>query len=223
MSDSEVRAIDEAPELRAVDGGDTMAGHFARFDEWAEISSSYEGRFMESIRPGAFAKTIRERRDSIRVLFNHGSDPSVGDKVLGSVIDLEEDGIGARYAVSLFDTSYTRDLVPGLRAGVYGASFRFTPMRDEWDSEPARSDHNPEGLPERTIVEAKVAEFGPVTWPAYEGATAGVRSVSLTDVYRAARGLPLDRELPAVASTVPAPPAGLSPAEREAALRSFRI
>jgi hypothetical protein len=32
------------------------------------------------------------------------------------------------------------------------------------------------------ILEAKVAEFGPVTCLAYEGATAGVRS--LTDWYR---------------------------------------
>ena len=38
--------------------------------------------------------------------------------------------------------------------------------------------HNPHGLPERTVKEAKVPEFGPVTFPAYAGATAGVRSMT---------------------------------------------
>ena len=32
---------------------------------------------------------------------------------------------------------------------------------------------HPHGIPERTLVEA-LSEFGPVTWPAYEAATAGV-------------------------------------------------
>jgi hypothetical protein len=30
-------------------------------------------------------------------------------------------------------------------------------------------EYNPKGMPERTITEAKVFEFGPVTYPAYEG------------------------------------------------------
>ena len=47
---------------------------------------------------------------------------------------------------------------------------------DEWDDKPARSDANPDGLPERTITAMKVLEFGPVTFPANPGASAGVRS-----------------------------------------------
>jgi hypothetical protein len=39
----------------------------------------------------------------------------------------------------------------------------------------------PEGLPDRTIHEAEVFEFGPVSYPAYAGATAGIRSG--TDAY----------------------------------------
>jgi hypothetical protein len=62
-----------------------------------------------------------------------------------------------------------------------GASFRFKVMREDFNKKPERSDVNPDGLPERTITEAKVMEFGPVTFPAYEGATAGVRS--LTDEF----------------------------------------
>jgi hypothetical protein len=80
--------------------------------------------------------------------------------------------------VPLFDTSYNRDLLPGLKAGVYGASMRMRVTGDEWDDHPARSDANPDGIPERTITAMKVLEFGPVTFPANPGASAGVRSAT---------------------------------------------
>jgi len=51
--------------------------------------------------------------------------------------------------VPLFDTSYNRDLLPGpARRGVYGASMRMRVTGDEWDDKPARSDANPDGIPE---------------------------------------------------------------------------
>ena len=91
---------------------------------------------------------------------------------------LREDELGAAYEVPLLDTSYNRDLLEGLRAGAYGSSFRFKVQREDFNQKPARSTYNPKALPERTIREAKVMEFGPVTFPAYEGATAGVRSLT---------------------------------------------
>ena len=177
-----IRAIRPGVEFReSEDAGPVLAGHFARFDEWTEIDSIWEGRFMERIAPGAFKKTFRENGNAIKVLFDHGHDPSIGNKPLGPIRQLYEDDEGAAYEVPLLDTSYTRDLIPGLKAGLYGASFRFRVMREKIDDEPGVSDYNPKGLPERSILEAQVAEFGPVTFPAYSGATAGIRS--LTDDY----------------------------------------
>jgi HK97 family phage prohead protease len=166
------------------DGLRTLYGHFAVFDQWSEIDSVREGHFMERVAPGAFAMTFVTDRDRIRVLFQHGRDPQIGDKPLGGIQSLREDDIGGSYSVPLLDTNYNRELIPGLEAGLYGASFRFRVRRENWISKPARSDYNPARLPERTIREAQVYEFGPVTFPAYAEATAGVRS--LTDWYEAA-------------------------------------
>jgi HK97 family phage major capsid protein/HK97 family phage prohead protease len=178
--DNLVRAVFPA-DLELRDNGDatpTLHGHFAVFNTFTEIKSMFEGNFLERIAPGAFSKTIKENAANMRVLFQHGRDPQIGDKVLGVPSVLEEDSVGARYEVPLFDTTYNRDLEPGLRAGAYGASFRFQVVKEEIDQEPKRSDHNPDGLPERTIQEARVMEFGPVTFPAYADATAGVRSLT---------------------------------------------
>ena len=58
-------------------------------------------------------------------------------------------------------TAFRRDAVEGLRQPIEDGRTAF---------------------PERMIRETQVFEFGPVTFPAYEGASAGVRS--LTDWYR---------------------------------------
>jgi HK97 family phage major capsid protein/HK97 family phage prohead protease len=184
--DNIVRALFPAVELRASDDIDpnampAMVGRFAVFNEWTEIDSIFEGRFLERIAPGAFKKTFAENRDNIRVLFQHGQDPQVGDKPLGPIEELREEADGAHYDVSLLDTSYNRDLLPALKAGLYGASFRFRVIKEDFDRKPKRTQRNPDSLPERTIKEAEVMEFGPVTFPAYNGATAGVRS--MTDAY----------------------------------------
>lgn len=164
-------------------GMPTLYGHFTPFNRWTEIDSFFEGNFMERIAPKAFAKTFRERTPA--VLFQHGGDPQVGDKPLGAPAVLREEEFGPYYEVPMLDTSYNRDLVPGLEAGLYGASFRFSVMREEWVDEPGASDDNPKGLPERTIKEVRCMEFGPVTFPAYPDATAGVRS--MTDEFLIAR------------------------------------
>lgn len=175
-------------ELRAT--GDTamptLFGHFSRFNEWYEIRSYWEGDFVERFAPGAFAESFRMHWDEgdshkTKVQFQHGYDYSVGERLLGKLSELREDGIGGYYEAPLFDTTYNRELVPGLEAGEYGASFRFRVTSESWDMEPAISEHNPHALPERTITGALVFEVGPVAFGASPNATAGVRS--MTDDY----------------------------------------
>lgn len=159
----------------------TMEVRFSAFGTWYEINSLFEGHFMERTDKTAFNKTIRENLDRIRVLFDHGFDPQIGNKVLGPIESLKVEADSPVGVVPLFDTSYNRDLLPGLEAGVYGSSMRMRVIKDEWNDDPGPSPHNPAGIPERTIKEVRLAEFGPVTFPANPDATAGVRS--LTDTY----------------------------------------
>jgi hypothetical protein len=186
--DNLVRALfgPESAELRAQadtegDGG-TLFGHFAVFDTWTEINSAWEGNFLERIAPGAFAETIRARGDQIKVLYDHGQDPQLGNKPLGSIDVLREDTKGAYYEVSLLRGAdgtlvpYNRDFImPAAKAGLLGASFRFKVTGESWVDPEKSTAKNPARLSERTIEALDLYEFGPVTFPAYEAATAAVR------------------------------------------------
>ena len=174
-------ALGRPPEQRADgDGGDgmpVMTVEFSRFGSWYEIDSYWEGRFLERTQKGAFKRTINALGAAgVKVLFNHGRDTQIHNKVLGVANVLEERDTSPYMEVPLLDTSYNRDLVPGLRAGAYGSSFMFEVVQETWNHEPDASSHNPDGLPERTITEIKLFEAGPVTWPANPDATAGLRS-----------------------------------------------
>jgi len=176
-----VRLFNATPELRAADkagGLGTLDIRFSVFNTWYEVNSLWEGKFLERTAPTAFDQTIAEDRSSMRVLFDHGFDPQIGNKVLGPISDLRVDPDSPIGEVPLFDTTYNRDLLPGLQAGVYGSSFRMRVLEDSWNDEPEPSDHNPKGIPERTILRTKTMEFGPVTFPANPDATATMRSIT---------------------------------------------
>lgn len=184
------RALDQSVVMRADDdsetsGPGTMVGHFSMFDSWYEINSWFEGNFLERLAPGAFKRTIKNRsgESPIRVLLEHGMDPTVGDKPLGVPAVLEERDGGGYHETPLLDTSYNRDLAPALAAGAYGQSFRFQVLRDEWNEEPDPSDTNPKGLPERTIKEVRLIEIGPTVFPASPATNASTGLRSTTDAF----------------------------------------
>jgi HK97 family phage prohead protease len=157
------------------DAGNTMVGYPIVFNTWAEISG-WEGNFLERIAPSALAKTLKERGDKVKVLFNHGMDPQIGDKPLGKPAVMKADDSGLWTETPLADTSYNNDLKVLMRTGVIdGMSFRFSVTKEDIDEEPEPSESNPKGLPERTITELKLYEYGPVTFPAYEATSAGIR------------------------------------------------
>lgn len=189
-TDNLVRTSVRPMELRSDDdaGGNTLFGHFTVFDEWTEIHSWWEGDFLERNAPGMLEETIKGRRDQIKVLVDHGADPSIGNKPLGPIRELRGD---AYYEVELLDAPYVRDIKPALAAGLYGASYRFRVTAETWVNPTRSTEWNPSKLPERTIEAVELYEFGPVVFPAYQSASAGVRSIRSTDDFAQALTDPL--------------------------------
>lgn len=176
-------------EWRATEGDPLgeLFGQFSQYRTWYEVDSMWEGRFMERIMPGAFTDTIANDKASMRILLNHGMD-ALGLLPLASLRTLEDRPEGPYYEAPLYDTAFNRDnVVPILQGKLmnggkaesgFGASMRFTVQEDSWNRRAKADKYNPEALPERSITRAKVYEFGPVTYPANEGATAAARSLS---------------------------------------------
>lgn len=156
-------------ESRAGEGGAVnFRGHAAVFNQWANIA----GMFRERISPGAFAKTIGEA--DIRFLMNHDPQYVLARSKAGvGTLRLSEDKRGLLTEASMAPTTYAADLAVLLdRGDVSQMSFAFRATREEWD--------DTKKMPERTVVEAQVADVSVVTYPAYEGTDASLRSAQLT-------------------------------------------
>ena len=158
----ERRSLLEPVEARADESGQKIGGYGAVFNSETVIG----GEFRERIAPGAFAKSIG---GDVRSYFNHNSALILGRTKSGT-LRLKEDERGLHYEVDLPDTQAGRDLrVSMARGDVDGSSFAFRVKKDVWEMG--------EDMPLRTIQEIELFEVGPVTDPAYEDATAALRSL----------------------------------------------
>lgn len=175
---------------RADDGADegdgrTLSGYAAMFGEATEINS-WEGTFTESIRRGAFRKTIREQTPVMQ--FDHGRHPLIGSIPIGSIADLREDEQGLWIEGRISDNWLMQPVRDAIAEGsVTGMSFRFEVVREEWrDASGKRL--KPEEVPDllwmpgdrgplqRELIEVRMRELGPVVFPAYAGTSVSVRA-----------------------------------------------
>ncbi len=153
----------------------TIAGYAAVFDSPYDVG----GWFTEEVAPGAFKKSLRERKDELAVVSGH--DPN---KVLGTVASktarFVEDSIGLNYEadVDLLDPdglSAYRKIATGK---VRQSSFAFEVVKDEWHYPEDPEDRT---LPHRILREVKLWEASPVLWGANPGTS--------VDTKRAVRSL----------------------------------
>ena len=144
--------------------GNKIAGYAAKFG----VASQDLGGFIEIIAPGAFDLVLSEKQD-VRGLFNHDADAILA-RVKSGTLSLSVDETGFRYEFEAPDTTAARDLIASLKRGdIDGSSFSFV-VAEGGDSWAYVSDQIV-----RTITKIqRCYDVGPVTFPAYLDATAGL-------------------------------------------------
>lgn len=146
-----------------------IVGYAAKFYRENDPGTEYQlfPGLAERIGETAFTRAIEER-DDVRALFNH--DPrSILGRLPAGTLKLSVDDVGLRYEIDPPDTQAGRDAITSIQRGdVDGSSFAFTVKRASWVEEEDRD--------VRVLDDVQLYDVGPVTYPAYESATTGVRS-----------------------------------------------
>lgn len=134
---------------------------------WFPVDTMY-------LRTGAFKKSLKEQ-GAPKVLFNHGHDPQLGMKPLGKPTVVREDDYGLWTETPLDKTSWADDIVTLLESGALDSmSVTFEAKEyaylDEGDA--------------MSVTQARLYEFGPVTFPAAPGTSATLHSLTAFDALR---------------------------------------
>ncbi len=157
----EVRAIEG--EIRAAEG--EIQGYAAVFNQVAEI---WPG-FREVIRPGAFARAIEEGAD-VRALWNHDPNYVLGRRGSGTLA-IQEDEHGLRYVVKPPKAQWAEGVQETIgRGDVNQSSFAFVVRLERWTQDAEN------GFSLRELLDVDLIDVSPVTYPAYEGTSVGLRS-----------------------------------------------
>lgn len=168
--DAEPRPRRGTVELRYAEWKGDEPGGFDGYASTAWHVDSYGTAFA----PGAWRKTLNERRNRVVVLWQHHPQNPIGYPVA-----LEEDTYGLRAKARIVEeTSLGREAMALLRAGVpMGLSVGFRTIRERpaQPTDPLILDHAPEAIrqdPSKAFVitEAALYEFSVVTFPANEAA-----------------------------------------------------
>ncbi len=106
-----------------------LVGYAAVFGASADL-----GDFTESVRAGAFTKTLATRNGNVLALYDHERRSVLGRTGAGT-LKLSEDSKGLAFDLSLPDTTLGRDLAVLVERGdVAGCSFAFVCDADKWET-----------------------------------------------------------------------------------------
>lgn len=135
----------------------------------------YPGVF-ERVMPGAWDRVISENDDA-RGLFNHDTNMILGRRSAGT-LRLISDPRGLRYEIDKSSTTVYANLKEWIaRRDVTGSSVSFQVSDEQWLKE--------NGQRIRLIRGFKpLYDVGPVTFPAFEATSAGIRAAGLENEWR---------------------------------------
>ena len=164
-------------EVRTAASGQ-IDGHAAVFNTDYTLADYPDFKIIESIKPGAFARAIRERHD-VRCLMNHDVNFLLG-RTASKTLSLEEDRRGLYFRCSPPDTQVGRDVRTLIERGdISGCSFAFNVTQQ------TRTETfvGKQMIVRREISDVDLIDVGPVTHPAYESTDVHARQVDFRSLF----------------------------------------
>lgn len=163
-----------AVEQRNDDDKDTLlfTGYASVFNKGYGVRDQ-RGQYTETIKPGAFKKTLKEQ-DDVRFLVNHDGIPLA--RTSSGTLELEEDDYGLFVRAELDPSNPTvAEIASAMKRGdLNEMSFAFAAIRDDFD---AREEN-------REVTEARLFDVSVVTYPANPWAGAKLRGVELDNLHK---------------------------------------
>jgi HK97 family phage prohead protease len=160
LGKTEIRTEHTTLEIRETGDGMVFEGYAAVFN-----SPSQPLPFTETIKPGAFKRSLQGRH-RMMLLWNHNASEPLASTRNGT-LKMVEDAKGLKVTARLANTQTGRDVAELIRSGTIDAmSFGFAVKKDSWSAD---GNH-------RTLEEVALHEVSLTSFPAYEG-TAGTTSV----------------------------------------------
>jgi len=140
--------------------GKTLVGHAATFNQVYDL-----GQFEEQIDPGAFDKALE--RDDVRALWNHDPNIVLG-RIKAGTLRLSKDETGLVSEIDLPESATAvREAIE--RGDVDQMSFGFSVEDERWEKRDGKTDL-------RTILQARLYDVSPVTYPANPNTDIALRS-----------------------------------------------
>lgn len=126
---------------------------------------------VERINPRAFNKALNDKHD-VRALFNHDPNLVLG-RTSSRTLTLTKTLRGLDYEIEPGKTTVANDVQEHIRRGdVTGSSFGFHVREQKFYHDEATH------VDIREILSVDLLDISPVTWPAYQSSSVGIRSES---------------------------------------------
>lgn len=157
LPDQEYRYLGGDLELRTGTKGLGIEGFIPFESESVEMMG-----FVEEIQPTAFDKTLKDRSNDIVSSWNHDPNWILGRRSNKTLkLGIGDDGLEYDVALDEDDPIHRHFARRVERRDIVGSSFTFNAVREEW----TEASKKKPAL--RELLEIRLFEIGPVTYPAY--------------------------------------------------------